>query len=209
MATAHFTLTGQSPVYFGAPLKSVRASNEKENDFDKRVWLERAHIKPNGFLFQPAFGIKRMIESAAAHKGEKLKNKGVKGILATGIAIIDDPLFDQKSDRLIMQPEFVSSGGQKGGGSRVWRHFPVLPTPWKLSGSIIVIDGRIDYDMLLRHLEEAGLFAGIGMWRIDRGGQNGRFTAEITSWERGPKDPPAPAPAPAPDKPATTHKGKA
>lgn len=191
MARVTINLTGKSPLLFGKPVQSTKEGQEKDGAFEDRVWKERAHQNPDGTLYIPAMAIKRMLESAAGHTGDKIKMKSWKGLFEAGVAVFEDGKLDASIGDIERFTLFVPSDGRSGGGKRVWKNFPML-RKWVLESSVIVLDARIDRDVFQRYLTHAGLFSGLGMWRPQRRGMYGRFDAEIVSWERDEFDAPEP-----------------
>ena len=73
---------------------------------------------------------------------------------------------------------FVPSDGRPGGGSRVWKIFPVIPAGWTTDISMHVLDPiLIDKpDKIEEYLGHAGRFIGMGRFRPINNGFYGRFT---------------------------------
>jgi hypothetical protein len=188
VATVTFKLTGKSPLIYGAKARSPKKDKESDDDHDKRCWMERAHTDDEGNLRVPALAIKRMLESAAGHRGDKIPGQGAKTYkkaFEAGIAAFEDAILDKTSGDLVCEPRHVDSKGRKGGsGSRVTRRFPIVLTPWTLTATVIVLDWRINQNVFMEFLSHGGLFCGLGTWRPGTGGMYGRFTAEMIEWRR-------------------------
>ena len=69
--------------------------------------------------------------------------------------------------------------GKKGGGTRVWKTFPVIQE-WETEVEIMLLDPLLSDkpEKVREYLEHAGKFIGIGFFRPRNGGYFGRFTVE-------------------------------
>ena len=72
--------------------------------------------------------------------------------------------------------------GVRGGGKRVWKYFPIVHV-WKLKVTVYILDDTITKDVFERHFKEAGRFIGVGFYRPQRGGTNGRFAPTHFDWQ--------------------------
>ncbi|HET8721021.1 MAG TPA: hypothetical protein VFM24_03265, partial [Nitrospira sp.] len=72
--------------------------------------------------------------------------------------------------------------GVRGSGKRVYRRFPIL-APWSATFNALILDPEITKELFERMLDVAGKFRGIGRWRPEKGGQNGRFIVEDFKWQ--------------------------
>jgi hypothetical protein len=55
--------------------------------------------------------------------------------------------------------------------------------PWSANFVALILDPEITKDVFTRMLEISGKFRGIGRWRPEKGGQNGRFVIDSVKWE--------------------------
>lgn len=80
----------------------------------------------------------------------------------------------------------MSSKGNKGkgGGSRVWRKYPMIDE-WVAFVDWVVLDDRINQDIFTEVLRAAGFYKGIGRFRPEVGGSNGRFYTCEFAWPKG------------------------
>lgn len=76
----------------------------------------------------------------------------------------------------------ANSDGVRGSGKRVKRTFPQMPA-WKGVARFAVFDDTITKDIFEKHLTEAGRFVGIGQFRPENGGLNGRFKPVGFRWQ--------------------------
>lgn len=183
--TATFTIVGCSPLvqsrYHGEPM----LAREKADKYEDRTWPMRSHIDESGHVFLPSYSVKNCLVDAAVYAAIKTSGKGTiskhfrQGIMAAG-----DVTLDQTKDDIVKRTMFCPSDGKRGSGRRVIKHFPLLPS-WSGEAKIYVIDPIIDMEVMARVLGVAGMFIGIGSYRPQNGGDNGRFTVENLKIENG------------------------
>jgi len=191
MATVSIKIVGKTPLLFGKKATSPIAENEGHDRYEERVWREKAHADEDGQLFIPAMAVKRMLESAAAYRSDKLAGrKTFTKLFEAGVVVVENAALNRTRDDIKKHEAFVPSDGKSGGGTRVLRFFPLVNIPWEATASVVILDGRITEEVLQRHLQTGGLFCGLGMWRAGKKGMYGRFVAQITNWERDDFDPP-------------------
>jgi hypothetical protein len=68
----------------------------------------------------------------------------------------------------------VDLDGVRGSGKRGFRYFPRINS-WKTEVSFAILNPDIPTQVFLEHLSFAGLVAGVGRFRPEKGGSNGRF----------------------------------
>lgn len=99
----------------------------------------------------------------------------VQGIISYGpFALTDHKGKPLTIDAVQPLKLFVPSDGVRGGGKRVHRIFPIVPE-WQTEIEVHVLDGRITREILVEHLQCAGMYIGFGAMRVESGGMNGRF----------------------------------
>jgi hypothetical protein len=154
-----------------------KEANELHDDFEKRIWRERIHADESGMAFIPAMAFKNGLAECAKFVGEKVGGKGrqtYSRIFESGIMVVDNlPLGVKKAE---MQGEWLmlNSDGKKGGGSRVPRCMPFVPS-WEGKLEFVCLHDAITLDVFKRHMDSFGTFIGVGRFRPSRGGYYGRF----------------------------------
>lgn len=184
------TLVGTAPLLFGAVKKSIKEGNELDDEFENRTWRERLNINKNNEVVMSGYAIKSCVLDAASYLSEKIKGQGQRTYAAKFQAAlradaVEFPVLD--SDGSAIKPEdverlskFVPADGKTGGGKRVWRFFPII-NDWQIPCRLIITDEIIDSERVLRYLQAAGAFKGLGTWRPARKGDYGTFIVDEDS----------------------------
>jgi hypothetical protein len=162
--------------------EAPKKNGESHEDYDKRTWKEHLHTK-DGIVIIPETAIIQCIHSGVRYLGEKKKGmatwtKHFEG----GIAMFEPAITNIQVKDVTYEDIYSNADGVRGSGKRVYRRFPIM-APWSAKFSVTVLDPEITEDVFVRHLEVAGKYRGIGRWRPEKGGQNGRFAIESIKWE--------------------------
>lgn len=181
MLVCKFRMVGESTLAWGRPVFSEQKSNETIEQRERRVWREKFHTGKNGNLVIPAQALKLAIVDYAAYKGEKIPGKGQTRYLKffeAGTMVLEDIDLGVKPSKLKELPLYVPSDGKKGGGRRVWRWFPLLED-WAGEARVYVVDREVlTPEKVHEYVAGAGVFIGVGFWRVRRGGTRGRWRIE-------------------------------
>ena len=185
MKTIIAKIKGVSPYGQSMAIQSVKNTGEGHDDFENRTWRERMHVDSNGTVFIPPMAIKNMLSDCARFLSESVPGKGkatyTKNFEA-GILVTTPINLGIKADTVQGLRLFVPSDGKKGGGSRVWKTFPVMQE-WGGEVEIFLLDPLLiaKPEKVKEYLEHAGKFIGLGFFRPRNGGYFGRF--EVTDFE--------------------------
>jgi hypothetical protein len=76
----------------------------------------------------------------------------------------------------------ANADGVRGSGKRVWRTFPVIPS-WTASASFTIMDDTVTQEVFEEVLKIGGASIGLGRFRPEKGGLNGRFKAIKFEWQ--------------------------
>jgi hypothetical protein len=179
MKTIIAKVQSASPYSQSKAITSKRNTGENHDAFEERTWRERMHVDKVGNVFIPPQAIKNCLSDVARFLGETVPGKGKStytkhfdaGIMVTEPAIL--PIKAEKVDSLRL---FVPSDGKKGGGTRVWKNFPVIQE-WAADFQIILLDPMLidKPEKVVEYLSHAGKFIGLGYFRPRNGGYFGRF----------------------------------
>ena len=185
MRTATVQIAALTPYSQSRPLKSVKNKNETHDDFHSRVWPEHLHVDDEGQVVIPPTAILQGMAVAASYlgKGGLLKKKGQSTWAENfrcGLAMARGSRIGKDQAAARPEPVYCSPNGKRGGGTRVWRTFPVFDD-WRATLTIHILDDTIPDAVFEAVLDAFGLFIGIGRYRPENGGYLGRFTIEACS----------------------------
>jgi hypothetical protein len=156
---------------------------ESANDFDERTW--RAHCSTNreGYVVIPVMAAKMALDDAAKKLGMKVKGRGsatyakffASGVFPGGEVVLMDhagkPLTPADASVVTIS---ANPRGLRGGGQRVDRRYPVFER-CRATVDFIISDPIITQEIFKQHVEVAFSLIGIGRFRPEKGGINGRF----------------------------------
>lgn len=188
MLTAVVKMTSASPISYNRSIQSPKKDKELDKDYEERTWKERAHVvqtgKDKGHLCIPAMFFKNSIAGAAKYLSIKVpgkRNATWSKHFLSGIMVLDHLVLPQTLETIEPDWQFVPSDGKPGGSSRVWKCFPTV-AEW--SGEVVyhVLDETITKQAFEHHVEQAGKFIGLGRWRPQKGGLNGRYSVDSIKW---------------------------
>lgn len=178
-------LQSLSPYQQGGNITDEKLPREQAADYEKRTWKSRAHINSERNVFIPAMCFKKSLERAAQLSGEQIPGKGkstyTKHFLS-GVPCTQGPTLPYTVDDIAGQWVFVPADGKAGSGKRVWKCFPTFEK-WQGEAEFYIYDDIVTRDVFERHMRIAGLLVGIGVWRQEKGGLNGRFEPVSFEWQ--------------------------
>jgi len=156
----------------------------KAAEYDIEHWRDKAHTR-NGDVYVPGIAMKRAIDETARVIGEKIPGKGNSrwgGVFMTTVMVKGDIVVGKAKD---LQEEMIlcDSQGKKGGkgGTQVPRVFPRLDT-WGGTFEVVLLTDDIPEELVERYITQAGIRNGVGSFRAQNGGQNGRWSVESVKW---------------------------
>lgn len=182
--TVKAKIQGTSPYTYGAPVANSKLTGEPSDDYEKRTWRQRARIDADGNAFIPPMALKNCLDSIAQYLSESVPGKGSAKFtkhFVSGVQVFQPMVMhDQrgkpiKGDDLREYPMFVPSDGKRGGGTRVWRSYPLAEAGWTIDAEIVILDPVIDENRIREYLLKAGLYIGLGSFRPQNRGYHGRF----------------------------------
>lgn len=185
-SVATVTIKGISPLSHSRQHDMPMLEGESRDAYDARTWREKLNVSPmTGAVIIPAHGMHQALASAAKYTGKQIPGQGKKTWTAkftTGIAIlseIDTGLSPEAATVIVIS---ANADGVRGSGKRVPRRFPIF-YEWSATFEVHILDPIITEPVFREMLEIAGMFIGIGRFRPEKGGQNGRFRIEAIDWQ--------------------------
>lgn len=180
------TLVGTSPLQFGKAYLIKKASKESHEAFEQRTWRERMHRDEEGYVMLPSMAVKKALENYAIYCSDKIPGHGKATFTKHYKAgIMPEEIFfevESKGERVYymdVEGESHFLPVSKSAPTRVMRIFPTIQK-WEVKISFIILD-PILFDspkIIEEHLNNAGVYIGLLVWRPQNGGNNGRFEVE-------------------------------
>lgn len=160
---------------------------EKETKaaYEQRTWREKMTTDADGMVVIPAMAFKQALPVAARKLGKQVPGRGkstyTKYFEADVICTADAPLGIHK-DAVGSITINANSDGVRGSGKRVKRTFPVV-AEWETKAEFMIFDDTVTPEVFEEVFAAAGMGVGIGRFRPENGGLNGRFIATRFDWE--------------------------
>jgi hypothetical protein len=183
------TITGTAPYSQSHKHDEPKLEGEQPDAYDIRTWPSKMNTEIIGgqaTMVIPAFGLHMALMEAAKYSKKKIEGqrnatwtaKLQRGIMIMGAASLGVSPNDVKC--VVIS---CNADGKRGSGTRVTRRFPQIPAGWTARFEVTIIDPIITEAIFREMLELAGLFIGLGQYRPEMGGSNGRFVIETLRWE--------------------------
>ena len=177
-------LESASPYSQSRPYETDKLNKETSRDYEKRTWRDRVHAMDDGTVFIPPMSFKNALSEVAKYLAEQIPGKGKATYtkhFEAGVLVTEPMVLGVKKNDVDAEWLFVPSDGRRGGGSRVWKCFPLIKS-WKGTVRFHVLDDTITPEVFSKHLNQAGTFIGIGRFRPRNNGFYGRFRVVSTKW---------------------------
>jgi len=160
---------------------------ENANDYDIRTWREKCTVV-DGKVVIPAMALKQAVDTAAYKLGEKVpgrrgatyRNFFTSGFICNDHVPISNGRAITKDDAVMVRIS-ANADGVRGSGKRVPRRFPLFHK-WHGVAEFTIVDDVITQEVFERHVKAAGQIVGIGRFRPEKGGTNGRFRVTKFEW---------------------------
>jgi hypothetical protein len=188
-SVATVTLVGIAPMTQSRAHETPKLDGENPNDYDIRTWrnkltTETVDGKPT--IVINAHGVMQCFAAAAKYSKRQIPGQGKATWTAkftAGITLLESPKLN--IDPATVQSITISANadGVRGSGKRVPRRFPVIPIGWSTTFDVYILDPIITEQIFREMVELAGMFIGIGQFRPQNGGTNGRFKLDRLDWQ--------------------------
>lgn len=154
------------------------------DEWEEKIWQKKAHYDREGFVVVPLMGFKKAIASAARLTPRKMTGRKTFNDAFKTSILLTEPLrlpltaMDLRSEAFLCS----STGDSRGVGGRVMRRFPMIDD-WGGKLTFYVTMPEIPERIFETYLAEAGQFIGVGRFRPENGGVNGRFRVNAVRWD--------------------------
>jgi hypothetical protein len=178
-------LSSVSPYSQSRQHDTPKLNKEGWDDYEKRTWREKCTVNEKGEVVIPAMAFKQSLDAVAKRLGDQIPGKGKNTYTKhfTGGVICEEDVVLVGCNKKDCPSVTINanSDGKRGSGKRVKRTFPQWPV-WSGIARFAVLDDTVTSEVFERHIKEAGRFIGVGRFRPENGGMNGRFQCEKFSW---------------------------
>jgi len=181
-------ITGIGPLSQSRQHDDPMMEGEGRDDYDKRTWRSKLNVETRDgkrTVVLPAHGIQQAITAAARYSKRQIPGQGkatwTKKFEA-GIMLLECPALNIDPDTVTCVTISANADGVRGSGKRVTRRFPQMPE-WSATFSVHILDPIITEDVFREMVGLAGMFIGLGRFRPEKGGVNGRFKIASLAWQ--------------------------
>jgi hypothetical protein len=188
MRTVTFKIKGVTPYSQSRqvdPDLFPKKEKESHEEYDMRLWREKATYNDAGEVSIPAMAMKMAVDEAIKRLNASIPGRGkstyTKFFVAGQICEADVPIGIRK-DSLESITIWANADGVRGSGKRVRRRFPYI-RQWSGVARFAILDNVIPAPIFEKAVVEAGRLVGIGRFRPEKGGMLGRFTVDGFKWE--------------------------
>ena len=183
---ARLTITGISPYSQSKDHDEPLLQGEGRDDYDARTWRSKLNLSRDGqSVVIPAHALQQCLTAAAKYTKRQIPGQGKATWTAkfqAGIMLADDPSLMVSPADVGMVTISANADGVRGSGKRVRRRFPIM-NEWSTTFEVYILDPIITEDVFREMVEIAGMFIGLGRFRPEKGGTNGRFKITSLAWE--------------------------
>lgn len=184
------SVVGLAPYSASRKFEEPMLDRESHEDFERRTWREKCTVNGDGVVCVPAMGWKQGLDTTAYKLGMKVPNRRgatYKNFFLSGFLCESDAPLHRNGHALRPAdaecvPIWANSDGVRGSGKRVLRLFPSFPQ-WETEISFMITDDIITEDVFEQHAKACGIICGVGRFRAEKGGLNGRFRVVKIVWE--------------------------
>lgn len=184
MRSVTVTLRGLSPYSQSRIHDTPKLPKEAPDAYELRTWREKCTTNAAGEIVIPAMALKFCLPVAARKLGRQIPGRGkstyTKYFEADVICEADVPLGIHK-DAVDSVTINAHSTGIRTDGKRVRRTFPMI-AEWEGRARFLIMDDTITREVFEETIVAAGLGVGIGRFRPENGGINGRFECTRFEW---------------------------
>lgn len=158
---------------------------ESHEDYDARTWREKANYDEEGIVFIPAIAFKQAMDLAAkrlAIPDPDNKRANFTKYFVSDVICEHNLSIGVHKDKMPSITINANVDGVRGSGKRVPRTFPQISS-WRGVTSFLVMERKIKPEHFEKVLTMAGRSIGVGQFRPEKGGLNGRFVIEKVQYE--------------------------
>ena len=187
-SVATLTIKGLSAYSQSRQHDDPKLEGENSDAYDLRTWRSKLNVatrEGRETVVIPAHGIQQAFAAAAKYSKRQIPGQGKATWTAkftAGLMILEDPNLHINPAEVGMITISANADGIRGSGKRVTRRFPIMPE-WSATFEVYILDSIITQDVFREMVEISGMFIGLGRFRPEKGGTNGRFKIANLAWQ--------------------------
>lgn len=183
---ATVSIRGSSPYSQSRQHDDAWLEGESHDAYDARTWRSKMTLSLDGSsVVIPAMAIHLSLIAGAKYSKRKITGQGNAtwtAKFASGIMVPEAPSLNIDPKTVTCLPISVNADGVRGSGKRVIRRFPMM-NQWATSFDVWILDPQITQAIFTEMFEQAAMFVGLGRFRPEKGGTNGRFEIVKVVWQ--------------------------
>jgi hypothetical protein len=182
---ADLTLANMSPYSQSKKHDEPKLKGELADAYNLRTWKSHLHVSPDGYVLIPEASLLQGLVAAAKYSKKQIPGQGKATWTAKftgGLSLHGEIKTNVKAEDVDHIDIFANADGIRGSGKRVMRRYPII-NEWQATARILILDPIITQDIFEEIVTIAGLFIGLGRYRPEKGGQNGRFKIAAIDWQ--------------------------
>jgi hypothetical protein len=186
MYRAIVTIRGMAPLSQSRQHFTPKRDGESEGEYDLRTWREKCNYDADGVVFIPAMAFKQAMDTAAkrlAIKDADNKRATLTKYFVSDVICEANMSLDIEKDDMPSITISANVDGVRGSGKRVPRTFPMVQE-WGGTTSFLIMDEKVSRSMFEQVLAVAARSVGVGQFRPEKGGLNGRFEIVDIKYEK-------------------------
>lgn len=185
MRICKLSIEGTSPYSQSRQHEEPKLEKETHDDYDRRTWRSKLTTDNNGVVVIPGIAIKQALDRAAQMLSLQVPGKGKATYtksFVSGVSVFEDVALGIHRDNVASIRISANADGRRGSGKRVPRIFPVIPAPWAGEVDVYILDDTLPDQVFQQVAVAAGKLVGVGRFRPQNGGSNGRFKISKFEW---------------------------
>lgn len=184
LIVATVTLESLTPYSQSRKHDELRLEGESADDYNRRTWRAQQLVE-NNTVHIAASGIHQAMVSAARYSKRQIPGQGKATWtkkFESGIALFTNVDLGVDPATVDYIDIYANADGMRGSGKRVMRRFPIIPK-WTATFDVHILDPIITEEVFSETMEQTGMYVGIGRYRPEKGGTNGRFRLAKLVWQ--------------------------
>ncbi len=186
MYRAIVSIKGAAPLSQSKQHETEKLDGESNEDFDKRTWREKCNADSDGTVYVPAMAFKQAIDTAAkrlAIPDPDNRRASLTKYFSSDVICENNLSIGVNKNAMTSVRISANVDGVRGSGKRVPRTLPQIQE-WGGQTSFLVMEEKIKPEIFEKVLRAAGQSIGVGQFRPEKGGLNGRFDVVNIKFEK-------------------------